>query len=85
MWTVEENGGSLERVFFEYNRAGMAVFRSVDGDDVHHFEVDSGGTVRVWQEWKEKGSLIYEGEIVDPERIELRQTGGASRIILVRE
>ena len=41
--------------------------------------------VRVWEEWKEKGPLIYEGEIVDRERIELRQTGGASRIILVRE
>ena len=85
VWTVEENGVSLERVFFEYNRAGMAVFRSVDGDGVHHFEVDSGGAVRVWEEWKEKGSLIYEGEIVDPERIELRRTGNDSRIILVRD
>lgn len=85
VWTVQENGGPLEQVFFEYNRAGMAVFRSVDGDGVHHFEVDSGGAVHVWQEWKEKGPLIYEGQIVDPERIELRQTGGASRIILVRE
>ena len=85
VWTVEESGRPLERVFFEYNRAGMAVFRSFDGDSFHHFEVDSGGTVRVWEEWKAKGPLIYEGEIVDPERIELRQTGGASRIILVRE
>ena len=85
VWTVVENGGPFELVFFEYNRAGMAVFRSVDGDGVHHFEVDSAGMVRVWEEWKEKGPLIYEGEILDPERIELRQTGDTSRIILVRE
>lgn len=63
----------------------MAVFRSPDGDAVHHFEVDSDGTVRVWEEWLEKGPLIYEGEIVDPGRIVLRWMGDGSWIILVRE
>ena len=85
VWAVEDGDGPLDRVFFEYNRAGMAVFRSADGDAVHHFEVDSDGMVRVWEEWLEKGALVYEGEIVDPGRIELRGIGDDSRIILVRE
>ena len=84
-WTVEAGDGALERVFFEYNRAGMAVFRFEDGDVVHHFEVDAGGRVRVWEEWMEKGPLIYEGEIVDSGRVELQATGDDSRIVLVRE
>ena len=85
VWAVEDGGGPLERVFFEYNRAGMAVFRSAEGDAVHHFEVDTAGAVRVWEEWLEKGPLIYEGEIVEPGRIELRGSGDGSRIILLRD
>ncbi len=85
IWTVEAGEGPLQRVFFEYNRAGMAVFRFEDGDVVHHFEVDTGGRVRVWEVWKEKGPLIYGGEIVDSGRIELRANGDGSRIVLVRE
>ena len=71
-------------MFFEYNRAYMAVFRSADGDAVHHFEVDSS-RVRVWEDWLEKGPLIFEGEIADTGRIELRPNGGGSPIVLVRE
>ena len=85
VWAVEDGGGPLERVFFEYNRAGMAVFRFEDADAVHHFEVDTDGQVRVWEEWLEKGPLIYKGEIVGPGRIELRGMGDGSRIILLRE
>ncbi|MYB06833.1 MAG: hypothetical protein F4Y07_02450 [Gemmatimonadetes bacterium] len=84
VWTVEDGGAPLEQVFFEYNRAYMAVFRFADGDAVHHFEVDSG-RVRVWADWMEKGRLIYEGEIVDPGRIELRPSGGGSPVVLVKE
>lgn len=84
VWTVEDEGGSLERVFFEYNRSHMAVFRFDGGDAVHHFEVDSG-RVRVWEEWSEKGPLIYQGEIVDSARIELRPSGGGPPVVLVRE
>lgn len=65
-------------------RAHMAVFRFDEGDAVHHFEVDSGH-VRVWEAWKEKGPLIYEGEIVDTGRIELRPSGGGSPVVLIRE
>lgn len=83
--TVESDGARLQRVFFEYNRAWMAVFRFEDGDVVHHFEVDTDNRVRVWEEWKEKGPLIYEGEIADTGRIELRPNGGGSPIVLVRE
>lgn len=91
VWTVEDEGGQLEQafhleqVFFEYNRAHMAVFRTGDGDVVHHFEVDSAGRVRVWEEWLAKGALTYEGEIVDSVRIELRSAGDGSRIVLVRD
>ena len=81
---VEDDGARLQRVFFEYNRSYMAVFRFADGDAVHHFEVDSG-RVRVWETWKEKGTLIYEGEIVDTGRIELQLSGGGSPVVLVRE
>ena len=49
IWAVEAGDGTLERVFFEYNRAGMAVFRFEDGDMVHHFEVDADDRVRVWR------------------------------------
>lgn len=82
--TVESDGTRLQRVFFEYNRAAMAVFRFADGDAVHHFEVDSG-QVRVWEEWREMGRLIYEGEIVDTGRIELRPTESGAPIVLFRE
>jgi len=85
IWTAEAGDGPLQRVFFEYNRAGMAVFRFEDGDLVHHFEVDADDRVRVWEEWMEKGPLIYEGEIVDSGRVELQATGDDSRIVLVRE
>ena len=85
IWMVEDDSGTLERVFFEYNRAHMAVFRFSDGDAVHHFEVDSIGHVRVWQQWLRKGPLIYEGEIVDAVRIELRPDGNDSAIVLVRD
>ena len=84
VWTVEDGGGPLETVFFEYNRAYMAVFRFDDGDVVHHFEVDSNGQLRVWEQWLERGPLIYEGEIVEEGRIELRPSGDTSRIVLVR-
>ena len=85
IWAVEDGDGPLQRVFFEYNRAGMAVFRFEDGDVAHHFEVDTGGRVRVWEVWKEKGPLIYEGEIVDSGQVELRASGDGSPIVLVRE
>jgi len=43
-------------VFFERNRAAMAVFRTADGvDATHHFEVARNGLVRVWQTWLTKG------------------------------
>lgn len=84
VWTVEDGGAPLEQVFFEYNRSYMAVFRFADGDAVHHFEVESG-RVRVWEAWREKGPLIYEGRIVDTGRIELHPSDGGFPVVLVRE
>ena len=85
VWAVEDGSEQLERVFFEYNRAGMAVFRFDDGDTVHHFEIDSIGQVRVWRQWLQKGPLIYQGQVVDSGRIELRPLGNGAQIVLVRE
>ena len=41
--------------------------------------------MRVWEEWLEKGPLIYEGEVADTGRIELRPSRGGSPVVLVRE
>lgn len=52
-----------ERVFFEYNRAYMVVFRARDGScATHHFEVETkAGTIRVWREWLSKGAPVFSG------------------------
>ena len=53
-----------QRVFFERNRAHMAVFRSAAGTDrTYHFEVDGQGIVRIWETWLTKGALIMEGSV----------------------
>jgi hypothetical protein len=50
-------------IFFEYNRAHMAVFK--DSDDnykTHHFEVDpTRHGIQIWETWLRKGSQIFEG------------------------
>lgn len=74
--TAQVPGGSpgrqWRRVFFEYNRAHLAVFRAESGpDEQHHFEIDSGGVVRVWDQWLTKGPLIMEGRRTSETEIEL--------------
>jgi hypothetical protein len=68
IWSVKTQSGGTglvphwRTVFFERNRAAMAVFRSVDGvDATHHFEVTDNGLVRIWQTWLSKGPLIMQG------------------------
>ena len=70
VWVVEDSTRSLGQVFFEYNRAYRAVFRSRDGtDDVYHFEVGPNGQIQVWT--RQGGPLVYSGMSVDQDRIEL--------------
>jgi len=45
--------------------AFWVTFRAADGtDEVHHFEVDERGTVRVWETWLTKGALIMQGHVM---------------------
>jgi hypothetical protein len=50
-------------VFFERNRAHMCVFKFRSGKyQTHHFEVDRSTTrLRIWEQWLEKGDLIFAG------------------------
>lgn len=50
-------------VFFEYNRAGMVVFKSKAGKyQTHQFEVDSNQHIlRMWQRWLTQDRQLFEG------------------------
>ena len=41
--------------------------------------------MRVWEQWQLKGTLIYEGEIVNDRRIELQPSGSDAGMVLVRD
>jgi hypothetical protein len=80
-------GRRWQQVFFEYNRAGMVVFRSAQGPDQrHHFEIDSTKTVRIWSQWLKKGELIMVGQLTSRNEIQLdlKQQGRGGRLILRR-
>ena len=71
-----EGEKDISTVFFERNRAWMAVFMDENGGlTEHHFEVDAG-QIRIWEEWRSKGDLVAQGELTDPDVIELRFTAG---------
>ena len=55
--------GSLPvRVYFERNRAHMAVFRYGDRWETHHFEVDPAAhALRIWTHWLDKGPQLFAG------------------------
>ena len=74
------------QVFFERNRAYWVTFRSADGkDEIHHFEVDDKGVVRVWQTWLRKGDLLMEGRVGGDGRLELHPVGAsAAPLVLER-
>lgn len=50
-------------IFFELNRAHLAVFKNRDGSyDWHHFEVNpEAKTITIWKYWLQKGAKLYEG------------------------
>ena len=85
VWAVEDSTRSLRHVFFEYNRAHMAVFRSRDGsDNVHHFEVTPDGQIQVWTRHLQKGPLVYSGLSLDQNRIELWAAGTLGDTLVLR-
>lgn len=80
----------VETVFFERNRAFMAVVKDTAGGYLRrHFEVE-GETVRIWERWLEKGELLYRGthsarRAGDPDTVTLRAVGRRDgRLVLVR-
>jgi len=78
IWTVSSDSAARSpwrRVFFEYNRAYMAIFRGPKSDEMHHFEIDGDGVVRVWQTWLSKGDLIMQGRLRADGKIELTHDG----------
>ena len=60
-WDVVATGGDVggvETIFFERNRAHLAVFKEGAGRYIwHHFEVDERrDEVTIWEEWLDKGT-----------------------------
>jgi hypothetical protein len=50
------------RIYFERNRAFLAVFRYPDHWEQHHFEVDSASHgLRIWSHWLSKGPEVFSG------------------------
>lgn len=50
-------------LFFEYNRAHMAVFKYGAGSyETHHFEAGTNGSeIKMWERWLSKGDEIFSG------------------------
>lgn len=66
--------GELERVFFERNRAHMVVLKDTSGNyRRHHFELEPDGRLRIWDEWLDKGALLFEGDYTPPNLIRLHR------------
>jgi hypothetical protein len=93
VWIVDAQAGTVagasqwRRVFFERNRAHLAVFRKDGGpDEAHHFEIDSDGVVRVWEKWLTKGPLVMTGRRESDTRIhlEIAAPSGGGQLTLTR-
>lgn len=84
VWTVRQQTPAVttpwETVFFEYNRAYWVVFRGRGRSDAwHHFELDSAGTIRIWERWMAKGNLVMTGRRLASGEIRLVSTDSAAR------
>lgn len=50
------------RVFFEFNRAGMAVLKYADGTyRTHGFDVEASGSLRLRQQWLGESAEVFRG------------------------
>jgi hypothetical protein len=67
----------VRQIFFERNRAFLAVFRSASGrDEQHHFELISNREILVWRRWLSKGDLLFRGDIEADGTMRLRGIAG---------
>ena len=76
-----------QQVFFERNRAFLAVFRAEgERDERRHFEIDSEGKIEIWESWLTKGTPIMRGRSWN-ERIELEifPVHGGGSLVLHRQ
>jgi hypothetical protein len=67
-WEVTEVSGQAvsptipTHIYFERNRAKMAVFRYADSWETHHFEVkESEQALGMWEQWLRKGEPLFQG------------------------
>ena len=60
---ASHSGQMPKTLFFEHNRAYMAVFKTADGAyETHHFELDRNSHgIQIWETWLAKGSRIFGG------------------------
>lgn len=80
VWEPEPQSGqsAVERVFFEFNRARMVVFKDTSGIySRHHFELEPDGRLRIWEEWLSRGPILFEATYTPPDRILLRPRDGS--------
>ncbi|MFB9905102.1 hypothetical protein [Allokutzneria oryzae] len=62
-WQVVGEDRPFDRVYFEYNRAHMVVFRKGDQWEQHHFEVGPADGLAMWETWLSKGRQIFTGTV----------------------
>jgi hypothetical protein len=87
VWSVTDDTSServrWQYVFFERNRAHLAVFRAADGVELRrHFEVN-GDRIQVWERWLAKGDLTMQGRITPDGAVILDPLAGG-RLVLQR-
>lgn len=81
----------VARVFFERNRAHLAVVEDTTGAyRYRHFAVSDDDTIRIWQTWLRRGELVYRGSLRDPggsepDTVRLHPAADSeARLVLVR-
>jgi hypothetical protein len=63
------------RIYFEYNRAFLVVFKFADGSYAnHHFQASpENHGLQIWQKWLSKGSRVFSGGyLLDGTKLSLR-------------
>jgi len=61
---IADDGEPLTKIYFEYNRAHMTVFRFGDNKwTTHHFETNpQTKQINIWEKWLTKGNSIFSGQ-----------------------
>ena len=85
IWIEAATHSEPTTVFFEKNRAHLAVFRAPGQRDLErHFEVDDQGVVRIWTVWLRKDRLLLEGRLNSRNELELQSRAPDAPAITLR-